>query len=179
MDLLWFFVLSPTPIKSDLTQMSSSILSQCNPVPPPLMIYIFRCLAVACKSRGKYASGTESFLPSANSTHILSVSKLTLCAIGSVAKVFIPRLKRRKTYTLYTAIWPASCIPCLFKYTQHNCMSYLSYFTCTTISTLRFLALPWTVVLEDTGRASPQPTSRTIFGLRPRPIKYLTTARER
>ena len=51
----------------------------------------------------------------------------------------------------------------------------LSHLMCTTISTLRFLALPAAVEFDALGLYSPQPLARILSVGMPRCIRYLTT----
>jgi len=50
------------------TEMSSSMASQCIPMPPPIGSQSFRCFGVAARSRGNHANGTETVRPSSRTT---------------------------------------------------------------------------------------------------------------
>jgi hypothetical protein len=50
------------------TEMSSSMASQCIPMPPPIGSQSFRCFGVAARSRGNHTNGTETVRPSSRTT---------------------------------------------------------------------------------------------------------------
>jgi hypothetical protein len=76
------------------TEISSSIASQCIPMPPPMISQCCRCCGVAARSRGNHTKGTETVRPSSNTTirasseHDTSTAKASLLS----TKVGIPLL---------------------------------------------------------------------------------------
>jgi hypothetical protein len=50
------------------TEMSSSIASQCIPMPPPIDSQSLRCRGVAARTRGNHTNGTETVRPSSRTT---------------------------------------------------------------------------------------------------------------
>ena len=80
------------------TEMSSSIASQCTPIPPPINSQSDRCRGDASASRGNPTSGTETTRPSVSVTESASFEHDTSTAKASVfsAKVFIPSLQEQR-----------------------------------------------------------------------------------
>lgn len=65
------------------TDISSSIGSQCIPIPPPINRHRFRCSGVAFKSLGNQTIGTAISRPSARTTRSASSVQFTSTAKGS------------------------------------------------------------------------------------------------
>src|SRR3990172_2317788 len=83
------------PRNKEATEMSSSMMSQCMPIPLPIRRQFFLCSSDASRSLGNHSSGALISLPSRRRTWIMSESNHTSAAIASealTAKVPMPFL---------------------------------------------------------------------------------------
>jgi hypothetical protein len=78
------------------TEMSSSMASQCIPMPPPIDSQSLRCRGVAARSRGNHTNGTETVRPSSRTTTNESSEQETSTANASPlsTEVGIPLLHK-------------------------------------------------------------------------------------
>jgi len=75
-----------------LTEMSSSIFSQCVPTPCPMSRQFISCSALAFLKRGNHSNGAETSLPSADTTQSDPEVNDDSTTLGStfIAKVSMP-----------------------------------------------------------------------------------------
>ena len=85
------------------TEMSSSMASQCIPMPPPMDSQSLRCCGVAARRRGNHTNGTETVRPSSSTTISESSEHDTSTANASLlsTKVGIPLLQEEFSILLH------------------------------------------------------------------------------